>query len=100
MGATNICHVMKGKQDKPAIEKAFRERQKSDQAENGHRHGYSGDFQTVRSIDYSFLGKVYPSYNEAEEVCLDHAEKWETVVAVYYEDKGETRTMLAGWGAE
>lgn len=100
MGATNICHVMRDKADNPAIEKAFRERQKIDQAENGHRQGYSADFQTVRRIDYRFLGKVYPNYKEAEEVCLEHAQKWETVVAVYFDDKGETRTMLAGWGAE
>jgi len=90
---------MRDKLDKPAIEKAFRERQRDDQAENGQADGYSGDFQTVRSIDFRFLGKVYPSYNAAEEVCLHHAEKWETVCAVYFNDEGETRTMLAGWGA-
>ena len=104
MGATNISHIMRDKLDKPAIEQAFRERQANDRRENGHQEGYSGDFQTVRQVDFRFLGKVFPSYTEAENFCLDKAEKWETVVAVYFADKGEyegeIRTLLAGWGAE
>jgi hypothetical protein len=100
MGAVGICHVIREKADRTKIDKAFRERREHDQDENGHREGYSGDFQTVTSVDYRFLGKVYSDYNEAEDFCLDKAEKWRTVVAVYFNEAGETHTMIAGWGAE
>lgn len=66
---------------------------------DGDDDGYSGDFQTVNRVDYSYLGKVYPSHQEAMEFALEKAEKWETVVALYFEDKGEIWTLLAGWGA-
>jgi len=99
MGATNINHVIKGKATRTDIDKAFRQRQDNDRSENGHQEGYSGDFQTVRSVDYQ-LHKEFESFKEAEEFCLDQAEKWETVVAVYFKRNGEVNTLLAGWGAE
>jgi hypothetical protein len=32
------------------------------------------------------LDKIFDSYNEAHDYCLNHAEKWEYVVAVKYRD--------------
>lgn len=100
MGATNISLGLKGKASRQEIDKAFRDRQAKDREYNGHQEGYSGDFQTVRSVDFH-LNQEFKSFSEAEEFCLDKAEKWETVVAVYYKnDKGEVNTLVAGWGAE
>lgn len=100
MGAHNIDFELKGKASKSEIENAFKSQRESDAAENGHQHGYSGDFQTVRCVDFKHLGEVFSDYNKAYDFCLEHAEKWETVVAVYYKtNRGEVNTLVAGWGA-
>jgi transcription initiation factor IIE alpha subunit len=83
MGASNIEFTMPGKASKDEIKKAFERQQESDRSCNGHREGYSGDFQTVHKVDFH-LDKVFLSYDEAHDYCLNKAEKWETVVAVYY----------------
>lgn len=85
MGACNIEFTLGRKASRNEIYDAFKNQQDQDRNENGHRDGYSGDFQTVHKIDYR-LDNVFASYNEAHEYCLKHASKWETAVAVYYFD--------------
>lgn len=100
MGATNIEFILKAKATKTEINKAFKLKRESDKDENGHRSGYSGDFQTVDRVEYH-LNQTFETIGDAVDYCLDHAEKWETVIAVYFKSKqGDTRTLVCGWGAE
>lgn len=97
MGATNIDLVIKGKADRATIKAAFEEQQKRDRNDNGDG-SYTGDFQTVDRVDFDL--REFASYNEASDYCLEKAEKWVSVVAVYYRNpKGEIDTLLCGWGA-
>lgn len=83
MGAHNIEFEIGKKATTKQIEQAFKQRQKHDKEYNGHREGYSGDFQTVHAVDHH-LNKVFDDYNQAHDYCLKHATKWATVVSVYY----------------
>ena len=85
MGACDISFELKGKASKEQIEKAFKHQRENDSEENGHQSGYSGDFQTVNKVDCHFH-TVFNSYNEAMEYCLKNAQKWDSVIAVYYKD--------------
>lgn len=100
-GATSIDFEMKGQASRADIEKAFMEQKRYDMMNSDDDDdGYTGDFQTVNVVNYKYLGKVFESYDEAYKFALDKAEKWETVVAVYYNDKkGDINTLVAGWGA-
>ena len=83
MGAHNIEFVLEKKASWRTIENAFNEQRKADAEYNGSQDGYSGDFQTVNTVlNHTF--QVFNSYKEAHEYCLNHAEKWTSVVAVYY----------------
>ena len=63
--------------------------------------GFSGDTQTVDYVKDQRNLSVFPDYVSARDYCLDHAEKWEYLVAVLYtEDDGEVKTLVAGWAAE
>lgn len=72
--------------------KAFKEQRESDRDYNGHQEGYSGDFQTVS--DVKIHDKVFDSYNEAHEYCLDNAQKWDYVVAVKYKQSISNKKSL------
>ena len=103
MGACNIDLTIKKKASIDEIRTAFRGQQELDSAYNGHQEGYSGDFQTVQGVELH-KDKVFKDYNEAYDYCLDNAEKWDYVVAVYYKHgdpkyNSEVRTLIAGWGA-
>lgn len=101
MGASNIEFRIKGKATRKQIDQRFKEQREEDRDRNGHRDGYSGDFQTVRSVDYKYLSEPFENYDQATDHCLEFAEKWTTVVAVYFKNsKGEVDTLVAGWGAE
>lgn len=84
MGAESIYFTLTGKATVKEIKDAFQDAQEHDSAHNGHQDGYSGDFQTVNSVNTSHLDTVFPDFNAAYEFCLDKAEKWCTVVAVRY----------------
>lgn len=90
MGACDISFELDKKATRDEIEKAFKNQKENDTEENGHAHGYSGDFQTVGSIDYH-LENVFPSAEKAYEYCLEHAVKWSTVVAVYYKEETKVK---------
>ena len=93
MGAHNIDFELKGKQDKTKVNKEFANIRGDNRSENGHREGYSGDFQTVDSVDFH-LHKTFNNYQEAYDYCMEHAEKWCTVVAVYYKNVKTKTTKL------
>lgn len=83
MGAHNIEFTMPGTPSFIAIQKKFKEQQQDDHGYNGHREGYSGDFQTVREVK-DHTNQTFDSYNQAHDYCMDKAEKWVSVVAVRY----------------
>ena len=83
MGACNIEFEIKKQATRAEIVETFKNLQAEGAAENGSQEGYSGDFQTVREVK-DHTHKTFDSYEEAEEYCLEHAKKWEHVVAVYY----------------
>lgn len=100
MGACSIDFELEGKKTFREVREALKGRQAEDAAENGHRDGYSGDFQTVHTVeDHSHKG-TFKTFNEAFDYCLEHAEKWESVIAVKYESKVGERWLIAGLGAE
>lgn len=50
MGATDITMRLEGHPSMTEVRKAVREQAEQDSAENGHREGYSGDWQTIDRI--------------------------------------------------
>lgn len=104
MGACDIRFTLKGDASRSDVLEAFKKKQLSDAEYNGHREGYSGDFQTVHEVKFhtEFPGcpSLFPSFNDAYEYCLEKAEKWVYVVAVRYTaDDGKTKWLICGWGA-
>jgi hypothetical protein len=84
MGACNIEFDIPKKATWSEIQERFKRQREQDRIENGQR-SYTGDFQTVdKVVDYT--NNVFNSYNEAHEFCMQKAEKWISVVAVYYKD--------------
>ncbi len=103
MGACSIGFSTDGTKTRDEVVNDFRDRQADDRdnyhdEDGGDGDGYTGDFQTVNRVD--FRGKVFADHDEANEFCLDHAEKWSTVVAVKVENETENYWWVAGWGAE
>lgn len=84
MGAHDISFELTGKATQTQIDIAFKNKVKEDAYNNGHAGGYSGDFQTLDKVDYSHLGRVFGTYEEAYRYALEKSEKWTTAVAVYY----------------
>src|SRR5271154_5494849 len=84
MGACDISFTIDSKASVEQIRQAFQRQREQDSEENGHASGYSGDFQTVGGVDFKHLGKVFNSYHDAFEFCMENAQKWEKVLAVYY----------------
>jgi hypothetical protein len=101
-GATNIGFFLPKKATKTEIEAEFKKRRKADAEMNGDSDSYSGDLQTVKRVEYRYLSdsNVFENRSKAEDFCLDKAEKWEFVVAVYFKQDGKVFTLVAGWGAE
>lgn len=86
MGADSIGFTLQGEASRGDIQSRFDRQRLQDREDNGSRDGYSGDFQTVDSIDYR-LHETFESQQEAMEYCLRHAQKWSTVVAVRFKVK-------------
>lgn len=96
MGAHNIEFDVPDCEERE-IKTIFKKKQDENKEYNGSQGGYSGDFQTVDSVEIH--DKIFDSYKDAHDYCLDHAQKWDFVVAVKYKDKSNIRWLIAGWGA-
>jgi hypothetical protein len=83
MGACDISFTIGKKATKNEILDNFKKVQERDREYNGHQEGYSGDFQTVDGVE-CHLDKLFTSHREAMDYCLSVAEKWSSVIAVYY----------------
>lgn len=90
MGACNIEFELKGDATRSDVLAEFKSQRERDAERNGHAEGYSGDFQTVNRVDFHD-NQVFTSESEAQEYCLKHAVKWDTVVAVKYEVRTEVK---------
>ena len=97
MGACNIDFTLKGKASRTEIQKAFTEQRENDAIENG-RGSYTGDFQTVRRVVFE-TDTVFASLDQAYDFCLEKAEKFETVIAVYFQNGATIDTLVAGWAS-
>lgn len=98
MGACYISMNLPGNFTKQQVLEAFRHRQAEDRAINGHRDGYSGDFQTVHTVKFHD-SEPFEDAHAAYEYCLDHAEKWEYVIAIKVKNEKTDHWLVAGWGA-
>lgn len=93
MGANSIEIDINGRKTFKQIEAIFEKQRKEDRDYNGHQEGYSGDFQTVGKVK-DYREQVYPNLSIAMDECLNHAQKWEYVVAVeYYESTSESKKV-------
>lgn len=97
MGACNIEFTTPGNYSRNDVETAFRSQKMLDSINNGHQDGYSGDFQTVDEV--KFHDVEFETYEKAHDYCLEHAKKWEYVVAVKIKNAKENSWLVAGWGA-
>ena len=83
MGAYDISFTLDGSKSFEEVKKAFEARRESDRQENGK------DFQTVNTVVRH--DKVFTGEGEAQSYCLEHAEKWESVVAVKVKKLGKLK---------
>lgn len=83
MGACDISFIIGKKATVSEVGDALQARRNEDREENGHREGYSGDFQTVTGVECHF-NTVFTSHREAIDYCLSKAEKWGNAIAVYF----------------
>ena len=84
MGACDIYFTI-GKQVTALkeLEGYLERKQTQDREENGSQSGYSGDFQTVSGVTTDF-SKVFTSFRQALDHCLEKTEKWGDALAVHY----------------
>ena len=78
MGAIDIQLKFDGNLTKAEVEQKIRERREEDRDYNGHREGYSGDWQTINNIAF-FPEKVFEDENTAIDWCDNNCEKREAV---------------------
>ena len=90
MGADFVTMESKAKNTSD-LAKDFRRQIASDKDENGHRDGYSGDFQCFDGMEIT--DEVFDTYQEAEDYVEANGEKWGAAVAVKY---GKEQTWLVG----
>ena len=100
MGAQNIDFERLGKLTKQEILGEFMCRQRRDKGNNGSQEGYSGDFQTVDTIEFDVLNDGTGDYEHDYDLALENAEKWSHGQAIYTKNsKGEDITLVVAWGA-
>jgi len=91
MGAWSINFEVDGNKSFYEVLNVFKKKQGHDSSYNGHRDGYSGDFQTLDTVeDHSHKG-VFNCQNKAHDYALNKSEKWSFAVAVKYKVIGETK---------
>lgn len=88
MGSANIGLRFKGQKTAAQINKLVNEQRKEDREYNGHREGYSGDWQTIHDIE-DHTDKIFDSVSEADEYCLRNTEKGAALI-VYYKSIPKT----------
>jgi mRNA-degrading endonuclease YafQ of YafQ-DinJ toxin-antitoxin module len=96
MGADFITITLNGKHNKTYIKKVLEKRAEQDAQENCHQHGYSGDWQCVRSFDIVSL--VFKNKDDALKYLEDKCQKWDNALVVSYltndPEKPTLRTII------
>jgi hypothetical protein len=82
MGGHSIDEQFPKKMSQSQLDNWLCGRKQDDRLENGHQHGYSGDWQTIKCIDLK--NKTFNNYDDAWDYAVTNAEKWADAVAVYY----------------
>jgi len=99
MGATNVSFTMKGSATRAEVKKRFEREQEEGTYMNGH-DPYNGTFSTIQNVKFHDH-KLFDNESDAEDYCLEYAQKWDYAIAVKYtDDKGELQWLVAGWAAE
>lgn len=97
MGATNISMYLPGTLTKEQVKAAFQKRKDEDRVEYG-TDSYNGSFSTIDSVRIE--DRVFDTVREAEDYCLNNAEKWSYAVAVKTRSKTTTRKRMLFTKAE
>jgi len=84
MGADYISLTYKGSLTKDQVAKKVNGQRKEDRSYNGHQEGYSGDWQTISDIGYK-ASKVFDTFDEAYDWCVDKTEKHSGTAVKYRE---------------
>ena len=88
MGGCDIYFSLDSKLSEKEVREAVRRQASNDEDENGHQDGYSGDWQTISTIN--FRGQVFETCGDAKEWCSNHTSKWEASV-VKFKSFGEIK---------
>ena len=91
MGAHDIGFEMKGSATQAEVNEMFRNFR-----DNEERSSYG--WKSVSRVKFTSL--QFETAGEAYDYCMDHAEKWDYVLAVKFKRNGELMWLVAGWGAE
>lgn len=83
MGSCSISLTVQGNL-RSDVEEALRIQRQEDSRYNGHQEGYSGDWQTIRDINY--VNETFVDEKEAYEYCLKNSKKWEATAVKVYKD--------------
>ena len=98
MGATNVGFTLDGKKSKKEVIDYFQKAREKALYMYGH-DSYNGTISTIP--DVRITDEVFETKSEAEEYCLDNAEKWEYAIACKYKNKeGNLMWLVEGWAAE
>lgn len=102
MGAEFISENREGHLKPDELGEELEQMQSRDNQVNGHRQGYSGDWQTVNSIKTGLLSTTdggFVSVHDALEFIQENAEKWEYGVAIHAKDGDTEITVMGCWAA-
>lgn len=97
MGADFISMGLNGIVSDVLVERTMKRRAADDNAENGHRDGYSGDWQCVS--DFKRVHGTFKNREEALDYLQQKCEKWGPALVVQYltndKTKPTVRTIIA-----
>jgi hypothetical protein len=97
MGGCSVAWSFDGRLSEQEVRTVFADLRQADLKVNGS-DPYSGTVHTIPSL--KFVGQVAGSYDEAFDLALDRAVKWEYAIAVKYPRDGKLFWLVAGWAAE
>ena len=99
MGASTIGLFIGGDATRQRVMEVIDAQRNEDAYENGHQHGYSGDWQTISTIRFYF-DLVFDTQNDAWDYAIDHSEKYEAMAVKWFDRDGKVQTGVFGWAAE
>ena len=92
MGADQIYMQFNGIVSDTFIKRKIAQQAAYDNCENGHRDGYSGDWQCVH--DFKRVPGFFNSLEEARQYLSENCKKWEPALVVQYLTKDPTKPTV------